>query len=91
MVAQDLDDYTVMAVSGHSATRMLARYTHPTEDRKADALGSFKLAPGVTTASQTVEGEDQELKELQELLRKMVDGRRIELPTSALRTQRSPS
>jgi hypothetical protein len=34
-----------MAVSGNRSTRMLARYTHATEERKADAIGSFKLVP----------------------------------------------
>ena len=32
------DDYTVMEISGHSSTRMLARYTHPTDARKIGAL-----------------------------------------------------
>ncbi len=41
MIDQGADDYTVMAVSGHSSTRMLARYTHPTEARKVAALESF--------------------------------------------------
>src|SRR4051794_36587223 len=31
-------DYAVLEISGHSATRMLARYTHPTEERKIGAL-----------------------------------------------------
>ena len=35
------DDFTVMEISGHSSTRMLARYTHPTEAWKIDALESF--------------------------------------------------
>ena len=38
MIAAGHDDYTVMEISGHSSTRMLARYTHPTEERKIDAL-----------------------------------------------------
>ncbi len=42
MVAAGIDDFTVMAVSGHSSTRMLERYTHPTEARKADALGDVQ-------------------------------------------------
>jgi hypothetical protein len=29
MMAAGFDDYTVMAISGHSSTRMLERYTHP--------------------------------------------------------------
>jgi hypothetical protein len=38
MIAAGLDACTVMAISGHSSTRMLARYTHPTKERKLDAL-----------------------------------------------------
>ena len=30
-----------MAISGYSSTRMLARYTHPTERRKVAALESI--------------------------------------------------
>ena len=41
MIASGIDDYTVMAISGHSSTRMLERYTHPTEARKIDALESL--------------------------------------------------
>jgi len=32
------NDYTVMQISGHSSTRMLARYTHVCEERKVAAL-----------------------------------------------------
>ena len=38
MIAAGFDDYTVMAISGHSSTRMLARYTHPTAERKVGPL-----------------------------------------------------
>ena len=38
MIASGYDDHTVMSISGHSSTRMLARYTHPTEERKIGAL-----------------------------------------------------
>lgn len=38
MVAGGFDDYTVMSISGHSSTRMLERYAHPTEERKIGAL-----------------------------------------------------
>ena len=41
MIAMGIDDYTVMAICGHSSTRMLARYTHLTEMRKLDALETF--------------------------------------------------
>jgi integrase len=38
MIASGFDDHTVKAISGHSSTRMLERYTHPTEERKIGAL-----------------------------------------------------
>ena len=41
MIAAGIDDHTVMAISGHSSTRMLERYTHPTIARKVDALETF--------------------------------------------------
>jgi integrase len=41
MIAAGIDTFTVMAISGHSSTRMLERYTHPTDARKTDALESF--------------------------------------------------
>ena len=43
MIEAGYDDYTVMEISGHSSTRMLARYTHPTDERKQDALESFSV------------------------------------------------
>lgn len=41
MIAGGYDDHTVMAISGHSSTRMLERYTHPTDSRKLEALETF--------------------------------------------------
>jgi hypothetical protein len=38
MIAMGLDDFTVMAISGHRSVRMLERYTHPTDARKLEAL-----------------------------------------------------
>ena len=38
MIEAGYDDFTVMSISGHSSTRMLAGYTHPTEQRKLEAL-----------------------------------------------------
>ena len=55
MIEAGYDDYTVMEISGHSSTRMLARYTHPTEERKLDALGSFSV---VTNWSQRAGRDD---------------------------------
>ena len=36
MIAGGYDDYTVMEISGHDSTRMLARYTHPTAALKIE-------------------------------------------------------
>ena len=41
MIAEGFDEDTVMSISGHSSTRMLARYTHPTAERRAGALETF--------------------------------------------------
>jgi integrase len=41
MIAAGIDDFTVMALSGHQSVRMLERYTHPTAARQVDALESF--------------------------------------------------
>ena len=35
MIASGIDDFTVMAISGHRSVRMLERYTHPTKLRLA--------------------------------------------------------
>ncbi len=62
MIANGIDQFTVMAISGHSSTRMLERYTHPTDTRKLDALtlGGHNL---VTTpeAAEATAGEVDEL------------------------------
>jgi integrase len=44
MIEHGLDDYTVMSISGHSSTRMLERYTHPTLERRMAALDTFNLS-----------------------------------------------
>ena len=36
--ARAIDDHTVKGISGHKSTRMLERYTHPTDERKLGAL-----------------------------------------------------
>ena len=56
MIDAGYDDYTVMAISGHSSTRMLARYTHPTEERKIEALELFS---SVTNTSQRELGDQK--------------------------------
>jgi len=82
MIDKGYDDYTVMAISGHSSTRMLARYTHPTDERKTDALRSFSLQH-VTMASQSLAAPADELSDLKELLGKT--GGRQEARTPDLR------
>ena len=83
MIAGGRDGYTVMEISGHSSTRMLGRYTHPTEDRK---IGALDLPAMVTTGSQndnTDEFIDSSMPELSELLSEL--GGRQEARTPDLR------
>ncbi len=89
MIAHGFDDDTVMAISGHSSTRMLGRYTHPTEERK---IGAPALPPLSTKRAHDDAEASSTPDEIAEILREIVvDGRRLELPTSALRTRRSPN
>ena len=62
---------------------MLVRYVSD-EERKLDALNIFAVR---TKRSQSETASDLEAV----IERRVVDAGRIELPTSALRTQRSPS
>ena len=81
MIAAGLDDFTVMAISGHRSVRMLERYTHPTDARKVAALETFSLeADGRNWAERKIRPK-----------KTLVDGAGIEPAASALRTRRSPS
>ena len=71
MIAAGHDTFTVMAISGHSSTRMLACYTHPTEERKMGALGLPWLS---TQRAHDDEAVDATASEIAELL-KDVGGR----------------
>ncbi len=81
MIACGIDDFTVMALSRHQSIRMLERYTHPTNARKIEALETLGAVGGGQNLGRTENLEEK----------RVVDGRRLELPTSALRTRRSPS
>jgi integrase len=59
MIAAGYDDYTVMEISGHSSTRMLGRYTHPTEERK---VGALDLPCLVTNRSQNENAVESDLQ-----------------------------
>ena len=70
MIATGFDDYAVMSISGHSSTRMLARYTHPTDERKIAALD----LPMVTSWSQkenAVDDESSTASEIAKLLKEL--------------------
>jgi hypothetical protein len=43
-IKQGLDDFQVMSISGHSSTRLLERYTHPTLERRIAALETCNLS-----------------------------------------------
>jgi integrase len=69
MIAAGFDDYTVMEISGHSTTRMLARYTHPTAARKQGALETFGNELLGQDLGSTARQADQRDAKQQELLR----------------------
>ena len=92
MIASGVDDYTVMAISGHSSTRMLARYTHPTEELKIDALNLPRMGTRWAQRPSSMPQEDMLSREIAEIIQELVvDGKGLEPSTSALRTRRSPS
>ena len=68
MIAKGYDDHTVMSISGHSSTRRLARYTHPTEERK---IGALKVPWLSTKRAHDVEDDAATDSELAELLKKV--------------------
>jgi len=83
MIAEGHDDYTVMEISGHSSTRMLGRYTHPTEARKVSALDLPAVVNIRPTYDEAAEGDPSTASEVAELLRKI--GGRQEARTPDLR------
>jgi hypothetical protein len=91
MIAAGFDDYTVMAISGHSSARARALHA-PTEEWKLGALESFS-AGRLWAARSEGEGrtQDEPSEEGSFLAGLLVDGTRLELVTSALRTLRSPN
>jgi len=83
MIASGFDDYTVMEISGHSSTRMLARYTHPTEERKIGAL-DLPAVGTIWAHNDNAASEDSKTaSEIAELLRN--SGGRHEARTRDLR------
>ena len=83
MIAAGIDDYTVMAISGHSSTRMLARYTHPTETRKIDALNLPSVVTNWAQNKNAAEGDPSTASEIEKLLSE--SGGRREARTRGLR------
>lgn len=69
MIATGFDDYTVMEISGHSSTRMLARYTHPTEERKSGALDLPWMGTKRSQNTNAADGEPSTAPEITEMLK----------------------
>ena len=69
MVAAGHDDYTVTAISGHASTRMLARYTHPTDQRKIRALGLPWMGTNRAHADDGADGDRSTAAEITKLLK----------------------
>ena len=83
LIAAGFDDYTVMQISGHSSTRMLARYTHPTEERKVGALALPSLVTKWSQNENAVSEDSKTASEIAELLENF--GGRQEARTPDLR------
>ena len=83
MIATGFDDYTVMAISGHSSTRMLARYTHPTEARKILALDLPCVGTFWAQRDDAADEDSSTASEIAELLKDF--GGRHEARTRGLR------
>ena len=65
MIGAGHSDHSVMALSGHSSTRMLERYVHPSQALKIAALETGAYV--VTTWSQTENGTDAADPDLEDL------------------------
>ena len=63
------DDYTVMAISGHSGTRMLSRYTHPSDERKVRALTLPSVVTNRSQSDTTVDDDSSTAAEIAESLK----------------------
>ena len=69
MIASGYDDYTVMSISGHSSTRMLERYTHPTEERKIGALNLTVVGTNRAQRDEAADDDSSTASEIAELLK----------------------
>ena len=87
MIAAGHSDHTVMAISGHSSTRMLERYVHPTQELKISALetGASLVQPSALSTQRAHDGSvaARERRDLQNYLRDF--GGRHEARTRDLR------
>ena len=75
MIAAGASDHTVKAISGHSSTRMLERYTHPTDALKVAALETFALGGSVVAGNRAAGTDGQDLGRMKNVRREMVGGR----------------
>ena len=92
LVGANVDIKTVSALLGHSTSRMLLeRYAHDSESRKREALAANAGPVGHVLGTAGWAEQKVWRRTDENVGEKLVDGRRLELPTSALRTRRSPN
>jgi len=92
LVAGHVDIKTVAAILGHSTPRMLLeRYAHESEARKQAALAAHPGTVGHVLGTAGWAEEKVWSRTDEKTEEKVVDGRRLELPTSALRTRSARS
>jgi hypothetical protein len=82
LVAASVDIKTVSTILGHSTSRAVHSNVTRTSGRRANT----RRSPHILVEQKVWRHTDEKTEE-----KKLVDGRRLELPTSALRTRRSPN
>ena len=71
MIEAGFDDHTAMAISGHSSTRMLERYTHSREEWMLAALDLPWMVTNRSQDTDAAEGEPSTAPEIAKLLGKV--------------------
>src|SRR6266446_5856367 len=88
LVAANVDIKTVSTILGHSTSRMLLeRYAHESEARKRAALAAHPGTVGHVLGTPGWAEQKVWKQTADKIQEKVVDGARLELATSALRTR----
>ena len=85
-------EQTIRSIAGHVSQKMLEHYSHIRIDAKRKALDALSQRSGRQVTTQTTSQKAiMHHWQMRKSLRRLVDERGFEPPTSSLRTRRSPS